>query len=70
VIISYQRNEVTLRELEASGFSIVPNQDFLTFDDWEESRGRVAITIPGGELVRGGGGPRCMTMPIRRADAW
>jgi len=70
VIISYQRNEVTLRELEASGFKIVPNQDFLTFDDWEESRGRVAITIPGGELVRGGGGPRCMTMPIRRADVW
>ncbi len=70
VIISYQRNEETLRQLEAAGFSVVPNQDFLTFDDWDDSRGRVAITIPGSELVRGGGGPRCMTMPIRRADIW
>ena len=68
IIISYQRNEATLRELEATGFKVVPNQDFLAFDDWDESRGRVAITIPGGELVRGGGGPRCMTMPIRRTD--
>ncbi|MBL8988218.1 MAG: hypothetical protein JNJ80_18240 [Gemmatimonadetes bacterium] len=70
VIISYQRNEETLRQLEAAGFSVVPNQDFLAFDDWDDSRGRVAITIPGSELVRGGGGPRCMTMPIRRADIW
>jgi arginine deiminase len=70
VIVSYQRNEETLRQLEANGFSVVPNQDFLAFDDWDESRGRVAITIPGSELVRGGGGPRCMTMPIRRTDVW
>jgi len=68
VVISYVRNEVTLRELEASGFSVVPSQDFLTFDDWDESHRRVVITIPGSELVRGGGGPRCMTMPIRRAE--
>ncbi|MGE0440714.1 MAG: arginine deiminase family protein [Gemmatimonadales bacterium] len=70
VVLSYQRNDETLRELEAAGFTIVPNQDFLAFDDWDESRGRVAITIPGGELVRGGGGPRCMTLPLRRADVW
>lgn len=70
VVISYQRNEETLRTLEESGFTIVASQDFLAFDDWAESNGRVAVTIPGGELVRGGGGPRCMTLPVRRADVW
>jgi arginine deiminase len=26
------------------------------------------LTIPSSELVRGRGGPRCMTMPILRED--
>ena len=68
MVISYQRNEVTLREMERAGFSLVAGRDFLAFDDWDESRRRVVITLEGSELVRGGGGPRCMTLPIRRAD--
>lgn len=69
VIVSYARNLCTLAELERAGFRIVPDRDFLKMDP-AQLKGRAVITIPGGELVRGGGGPRCMTLPIRRADIW
>jgi len=65
VVVSYARNEETLRQLERAGFGITPSTELT---EAPLPRGRVAITIEGGELVRGGGGPRCMTLPIRRDE--
>lgn len=67
MIVSYRRNEVTIETLKEAGFRAVSSVDFVAFDDWLDTKHRTVITIDGDELVRGGGGPRCMTLPLRRA---
>lgn len=68
-VLAYARNEHTLAALElGGGFRIVTAADFLAEPELPPAADRVAIAFEGSELVRGGGGPRCMTMPIRRDE--
>ncbi|HEX6644789.1 MAG TPA: arginine deiminase family protein [Gemmatimonadales bacterium] len=67
-VITYGRNEATLAELAAAGFRVVESAEFLTGHVAIAPADRVAITVEGSEIVRGGGGPRCMTLPLRRGE--
>jgi arginine deiminase len=71
VILGYSRNEYTYAELEReAGYRVLDGLEFLTGESEIRPGDKAAIVFEGAELVRGGGGSRCMTMPIRREDVW
>jgi arginine deiminase len=71
LLLGYSRNEQTYRELEReAGYRIVDGIEFLTGESDIEEDENAVLTFEGSELVRGGGGARCMTMPLRRVDVW
>jgi arginine deiminase len=65
-VIGYARNTYTLDEMSKSGFEIVSTADILSGRTDPGQYKKIAIALEGSELPRGGGGARCMTMPVRR----
>ena len=65
-IIGFEHNQATAEELSNSGFEIVTADRFISEDLSLEPGQPTLVTMHGSELSRGGGGCRCMTMPLNR----
>ncbi|HSO86058.1 MAG TPA: arginine deiminase family protein [Draconibacterium sp.] len=67
-VIGYERNSHTIDELNNNGFEVLKASDVIegkiSVDDYK----KCVVLIAGSELARGGGGARCMTMPVRRSE--
>ncbi len=69
MIVSYDRNPRTIEELNRNGFEVVGEKelgDHFTYDFRPEKK--YVLTLNSTELTRARGGPRCMTMPLRRSS--
>lgn len=65
-VLSYDMHEYTVRACEGAGFRVETAANVLKNPALLNSSRPLVVTLDGTELARGGGGPRCMTCPVKR----
>lgn len=66
-IIGYERNSHTIEALNNNGYEVLNAIDIIEGKISINETKNCVVQIAGSELARGGGGARCMTMPVRRS---
>ncbi|MFK5856950.1 MAG: arginine deiminase family protein [Bacteroidota bacterium] len=65
-IVGYARNVNTIEALNKAGFDVVTANEIISGSTTFADHDKLVVTIQGNELARGGGGARCMSMPVSR----
>ena len=67
-IIGYERNRYTIDALDRAGFAVLDADEVCAGRVDMHDYKQFVVAFKASELPRGGGGARCMTMPLNRTD--